>query len=315
MKSILKNSNGQVRSGWKIFCTFGLYIVVSSIICGIIMFIYGMMMIHGDLASNLPEFTTALDSLSKSDLTSMNNGITSIFTIILRSVDCLILISSVVLFWHVFEKKSVSYMGMTKVKNGSSDLLKGLILGALSLIAIFAILYFTNNISLNNSLLSPHINSALLSGIFIFILVGINEEMFARGYCISVLNQTNRKYAPAVIASIIFSLMHSLNPSMSLLSYLNLFLFGLLASYMFIKSGSLWLSIGYHITWNLFESSIFGFKVSGQVTSSLYDISVHGSDIITGGNFGPEGGLIVTLVTILGFIYMWKFYKPKTSSY
>jgi membrane protease YdiL (CAAX protease family) len=143
----------------------------------------------------------------------------------------------------------------------------------------------------------------------LFILVGINEEMFARGYCYTVLKQTNVRWLPMVLSSVIFALMHSLNSGISPLSYLNLFLFGVLAVYMRIKSNNIWLSIGYHITWNYFEGNIFGFLVSGQATSALYNLNTPVNNLINGGNFGPEGGLVVTLVLILQFIFMWRFYK------
>ncbi|MGH4119264.1 CPBP family intramembrane glutamic endopeptidase [Clostridium sp.] len=67
----------------------------------------------------------------------------------------------------------------------------------------------------------------------------------------------------------IFSVMHSLNPSMSIISYLNLFLVALLFAYMFLKSNNFWLPIGYHITWNYFQGNIFGFQVSGQSTERI----------------------------------------------
>ncbi|MGH4119277.1 CPBP family intramembrane glutamic endopeptidase [Clostridium sp.] len=86
-----------------------------------------------------------------------------------------------------------------------------------------------------------------------------------------------------IVSSIIFPVMHSLNPSMSIISYLNLFLVALLFAYMYLKSNNLWLPIGYHITWNYFQGNIFGFQVSGQSTESLYKLSTPANNIITGG--------------------------------
>lgn len=42
-----------------------------------------------------------------------------------------------------------------------------------------------------------------------------------------------------------------------LLSLFNTFLAGMLFAYMFIKSGKLWLSSGFHIAWNYFQGDIF----------------------------------------------------------
>jgi len=158
---------------------------------------------------------------------------------------------------------------------------------------------------------NPNFNISLLTGLVLFIFVGINEEMFSRGYCMTVLKQTGNKWVVIIVSSIIFSIMHSLNPSMSIISYLNLFLIAVLFAYMFLKSNNLWLPIGYHITWNYFQGNIFGFNVSGQSTESLYKLNTPVKNIITGGAFGPEGGLVVTFIIIVGFIYMWKFYRPQ----
>ena len=128
----------------------------------------------------------------------------------------------------------------------------------------------------------------------------------------TVLKQTGNKWAPIIVSSIIFSVMHSLNPSMSIISYLNLFLVSLLFAYMFLKSNNLWLPIGYHITWNYFQGNIFGFQVSGLSTESLYKLNKPLNNIITGGEFGPEGGLIVTFIILIGFIYIWQLYKPQS---
>jgi membrane protease YdiL (CAAX protease family) len=223
------------------------------------------------------------------------------------------MILCVLLFWKIFDKKPIREIGLINIKKGYKDLIKGLIFGAISLIIVFFILLVTKNISLANPLTRPNFNMSLVTGFILFILVGIDEEMFARGYCMTVLKQTGNKWIVIIVSSIIFSLMHSLNPSMSFISYLNLFLFGLFTAYMFIKSGNLWLSIGYHITWNYFEGNVFGFQVSGQSANGIYNVHNQVNNIINGGNFGPEGGVVVTFILLMGLIYMWKFYKPYIS--
>ena len=174
------------------------------------------------------------------------------------------MIGFIFLFWKVFDKKPIKEIGLINIKAGYKDLIKGLIFGALSLTFVFVVLLATGNVSLANPLSKPNFSPSLITGLILFIFVGINEEMFARGYCITVLKQTESRWVPIIISSVIFSLMRSLNPGMSLFSYLNLFLFALLAAYMYVKSNNLWLSIGYHITWNYFEGNVFGFLVSGQ---------------------------------------------------
>lgn len=281
MGYIFLNKNNQVRSGWKILSVFVTFII----------------------ASILAQLVIILQS---GQLFKISSSVEFICNI----VQCLVMIFSVFIFWKVYDKKPISEIGFINIRKGSGDLIKGLLLGALSLITVFILLLCTNNIILANPLSKPNFNASLITGLILFIFVGIDEEMFARGYCMTVLKQTGNKFAVVIIPALIFSFMHSLNPGMSILSYINLFLFGLCTAYMFIRSGNLWLSIGYHIAWNYFEGNICGFLVSGTTASGLYNVRVPVNNIVNGGKFGPEGGLAVTFILILNFLYLWKFYRP-----
>jgi hypothetical protein len=55
----------------------------------------------------------------------------------------------------------------------------------------------------------------------------------------------------------------------------------------------LWLPIAFHIGWNFFEGPIFGFPVSGIITPALVQQQSVGPAPLTGGDFGPEGGLLI----------------------
>lgn len=301
MKSIFVNKNSKLRSGWKIASTFVSFFVANIIISMIAIII-------------LTVIVVAKKQVSLNDLEPYINSLTKIntsFGIFLAFIQCICMILAVWLFWKLFDKKPIREIGLINIKKGYKDLFKGLAFGALSMILVFIILIVSGNISLQSPLSNPNFNISLLIQLVFFIFVGINEEMFSRGYCMTVLRQTGNTWIVLIVSSIIFSVMHSLNPSMSIISYVNLFLVGLLFAYMFLRSNNLWLPIGYHITWNYFQGNIFGFQVSGLSTESLYKLNTPVNNIITGGGFGPEGGLVVTFIIIVGFIYMWKFYKPQ----
>ena len=66
-----------------------------------------------------------------------------------------------------------------------------------------------------------------------------------------------------------------------------------------------------HTAWNFAQVNIFGFEVSGinVEVSTLFDLKLVGNDIITGGSFGVEGGLIATLVLIASIFILLKLDK------
>ena len=65
--------------------------------------------------------------------------------------------------------------------------------------------------------------------------------------------------------------------------------------------------MGLHLGWNFFEGTIFGFPVSGLETFRLLHHTITGPSLITGGEFGPEAGLIVLPAMVLGagLIYLY----------
>ena len=104
-----------------------------------------------------------------------------------------------------------------------------------------------------------------ISFLLLFILVGFSEEMFFRGYVMSTMaSRGNKKWVIYVASALIFSIAHGLNPNVSILGLVNIALVGILFAYMFYATNSLWLPIGYHITWNFFQGNVFGFAVSGM---------------------------------------------------
>lgn len=69
-----------------------------------------------------------------------------------------------------------------------------------------------------------------------------------------------------------------------------------------------------HAGWNFFQGPIFGFQVSGVDNESLIRHSVIGSDWLTGGSFGPEAGIVVLPVVLLGLLvmYLWTAKRDNT---
>lgn len=102
---------------------------------------------------------------------------------------------------------------------------------------------------------------------------------------------------------------------MGILPFVNIILIGVLFAYMYLLSGNIWMCIGYHITWNYFQGNIFGFLVSGTSSRGLLTTVIEKDTIINGGAFGPEGGLVVTFIILLGFIFVKSFYKGKSYTF
>lgn len=287
-----KNDYNQIRSGWKIGILFVSFIITTLIVSFIFTVAYSSIIIAIN-PNILPD--------------EVYSGMTNFPAVCLQLIQCICLIFFVILFWKIWDKRKLEDIGFTNIKRSWKDLCSGLLIGAISFTIVAIILLSTKSVALVKSFSEPNFSTALIIQLIIFIFVGINEELFSRGYCMTVLKQTKISWVPIVVSSIIFALMHSMNACISLLAYINLFLFGISMGYLFMKTKNIWMGIGYHITWNYFQGDIFGFLVSGNVTDSIYTIKTISPNIINGGNFGPEGGLVVTILLVITILITYKF--------
>ena len=134
----------------------------------------------------------------------------------------------------------------------------------------------------------------------IFVLVGWSEEVMSRGYHLQTIASGLNLAWGLALSSAIFGVLHLANPHATLMSAAGIFLAGLLLGYAYVRTGQLWCSIGLHIGWNFFEGVVFGFPVSGLDTFHLVEARFSGPVLWTGGQFGPEAGLIVVPAILAG---------------
>ena len=267
---IFKNKYNELRSGWTIIAILILIIVA-----------------QGIGSSLVPENGT-------------EDNIVTIVSVTL--VYGLLAIGGGMLLFKLLYKSSWKQVGL--IPEGLvADLMYGLGIGTVSMIIIFGALLIAGQAktSINmEKLLNPILIANLLSvGITAF-----SEELLIRGFMMTALKTTRRKWVILCGSSILFSLAHLLNPWATALSLANTFIAGLLFAYMFIKSGKLWLPTGYHIAWNFFQGDVFGMNVSGQAQLSAFKTTMGANELLTGGNVGPEGGLLVTIVLLIGALYV-----------
>ena len=115
-----------------------------------------------------------------------------------------------------------------------------------------------------------------------------------------------------LLSSVIFAVSHTINPNSIWYSTIPGILFAaLFLAYGWFRSGALWLPIGLHIGWNLFEGPIFGFPVSGLDTVRLLAHSITGPTLWTGGDFGPEAGLIILPAIAVGSGLVWVYTRRR----
>ena len=134
--------------------------------------------------------------------------------------------------------------------------------------------------------------NALVRSLFMFLVVGVGEEVLFRGIVFRMIDDRWGTVVALVVSALIFGFVHITNSNATVWSSLAIAVeAGLLLGAAYKWSGTLWVPIGIHWSWNYFQGPIFGFAVSGNGTQSLITPVIQGSDWLTGGSFGAEASI------------------------
>ncbi|MBD5089274.1 MAG: CPBP family intramembrane metalloprotease [Clostridiales bacterium] len=150
--------------------------------------------------------------------------------------------------------------------------------------------------------------------LIIFIAVFVQssaEELLCRGFLYQRLMRSYKSPAVAIVGNAsLFALMHLLNDGVTALSILNIFVVGILFSFMVYYMDSIWCAMAVHTAWNFTQNIIFGLPNSGMVSPySVFrlDASTANNSFAYNVGFGIEGTLLADVVLILACIcmYLW----------
>lgn len=296
---MFKNKEGKVRSGWKIAFVLAITLAAIFIISAIMGGVVGALMTaSGDMiVRNLTDVT----------YTARGERILQIVNTVAMFLQEAAFIITSIIAWKLIQKRKLSDMGFPSLKSHTVEFIIGLVIGIVSISIVFVALVLSGQARVDSW--TPQFASSQLVYVFIYICVGFAEEIFGRGYVMSVLRQTKSKPVIIIVSAVLFALLHSGNPGVGPLPYINLALFGVFTAYIYIRSGNIWMCIGYHITWNYFQGYVFGFKVSGTNTQGMLTTVFPKESLLNGGAFGPEGGLFVTFIILLGMLFVRFYYK------
>jgi len=186
------------------------------------------------------------------------------------------------------------------------DFILGFIIGISLITSGFCLLLILGNLSIENL----NFNISLLIGYFLMFSIGsFNEEIMIRGYILSNFMDSMDKYTALIVSSLLFALMHFANANVTALSFINIFLAGILLGIYYIHKRNLWLPISLHFSWNFFEGPLFGFEVSGVDVKGAISQNIQGPDLLTGGPFGFEGSVIATFLMIISIVILHYKYQ------
>lgn len=148
----------------------------------------------------------------------------------------------------------------------------------------------------------------------------MREELWFRLIILRLLMRAFGLSVALLASAALFGAAHLANPNASTVAAVAIAIeAGLMLAAFYLLTGRIWMAIGVHAAWNLFQGSVFGARVSGvsEQGSLFVSAPVAGTpDWLTGGPFGPEASLPAMLVGTAVFVLVllrWRLRKSLVS--
>ena len=210
------------------------------------------------------------------------------------------------LSWYVEDGESLSFGGKARMMG------VGWAVSVVNFLAIIVCLFLCGCYRIVNVELDV---ASQLSWLSLFLLVGVMEEVIFRGILFRLIADKWNIAVGLTTSSLLFGLAHLGNPGATLWAALAIalasgWLFGMAYAY----HQTIWVPVGMHWAWNYLEGGVFGCAVSGTPLDyrPLITPKISGTDLLSGGAFGPEASIICVAIGIgISIVYTVLYIKKK----
>jgi uncharacterized protein len=135
----------------------------------------------------------------------------------------------------------------------------------------------------------------------------LSEEVVFRGMPLVLLASIMGRGAAVVAVAVLFAFAHLANPNVTALGLGNIAMAGIFLGLAFYAPGGIWTAFGAHLGWNAMLACLDA-PVSGlPFRIPLLDYHSGGPTWLTGGAFGPEGGLAATAALTLAIVVVYRW--------
>ncbi len=215
----------------------------------------------------------------------------------------------------VFERRRIRTLGFRRPGRGLLTLLIGFVAGVV-LLSIPTLFLWATGAYVQVDAPVASTSGASATGLLVllaltFVVQGGTEELLTRGFLLQNGGLKFPGWLAVLLPALLFTLIHGvlIHP----LPFAMIFLFALMAPFLVLRTGALWLVIGIHAGWNFTMGNIFGVPVSGLpplTTSAIFLEPAPGApDWLTGGDFGTEASLPAVIVLIIAAAVSFIVYR------
>jgi uncharacterized protein len=141
------------------------------------------------------------------------------------------------------------------------------------------------------------------------VLVGLAEESWFRGYPLQALARGTGFWPAAIISSLVFGALHVSKPDENFIDIFNIIALGMIMCFALLRTGSLWLPVGFHTAFDFMQFFVIGTRNGGaRPVGTLLQASFPGPAWINGGPLGTEASYFMLPVMVLLFVYIYYRY-------
>lgn len=209
------------------------------------------------------------------------------------------------IFLRVLDHRSFRTLGLWFYSGWTRDVMIGFAIGSVMVVSVLLFLFSTGLAKLTGFAWTAKSLAELCIWGCILFPGAAAEELLLRGYGFQRLIESIGPVASSILFSILFSLLHLVNPNANKLGMLNTVLTGILFAVVYLKTRALWMPIGLHWIWNFLLGPVFSFPVSGNYLGPrIFLVEIREPAWLSGLKYGPEGSLILTIILIVVTVWL-----------
>ena len=197
-------------------------------------------------------------------------------------------------------------VGMDRRAVRPRALLEGWLLGGLAIGVACAALLVTGWLRIVPGPDGSSLQAAFSLTVFL-IVAALGEELISRGYLLTTLRDGLGERTAVGVTSLLFGAAHLRNAGVTVQSFCIVTLAGVFLGAIRVTFRSVYASTAAHVAWNWMLAVAFHASVSGiRFEAPDYRTVDQGPDWLTGGQWGPEGGLAAALGMLLVLAYLYR---------
>jgi|SRR6185503_2862257 len=308
----LTTKNPRIKQGWLRVILFGLGFIIITLLISIPLAIW---LFYSNLDELKADPTHAITSLLQGS---------HLWEMVL--LEFVVSLTTVWLFRTFIDRRNMASLGLQT--GFTQESIIGFFIGPALMGLLALLLMATGRLQWVDITFDP---STLFISLGMVVLIAFSEELVFRGYVLSNLldsfsgettgllaegpssNTGTGRWIALLLSALCFAIFHFSGPGITPLAFANLFLAGILLGVNYIYTRNLWFSFSLHLSWNFFLGPILGSHISGLSMPTLLVTEIKGDWLVTGGDFGIEGSVINTALSLIAILVLALAFERKYS--